>query len=447
MQQQHQPSITTPRTPQSSQHQTPSQHQPSERELPMLAGIGAFVTWCEDLLAVLSGPILTAGLAIALIDLLSDGQLFTRLPMLLWVWAGSMALGLDAQFIGSSAKLARAMRQRRPWVAFGYILLCLALGYVAFLATYVFAVQEANGISTTEALSRLGMDSTTWIFQRSVLAVILVFLSGLLRYVPPAVNVAADTTEERERLLAEIELEPLRAQKRAMQLRGMRGAVLAGLGREQPAPSSQTMKPHIVAASYTAPEPQPHLHRETVTNNMMHDYDIPDETEEEDDPYGYKTGAFDTSDFYDGGPSGSITSNTKRPARTTKDSRPKTSDQRSKIVAKGHKTRRDEEQRSHKRLIRDVAFNILDARRDQGMTLDEVLADAYAHPVKFADEIQERAQLSMRPSAGTARRQINPWYASRSHRKTDRSESVEPEVEIEPLEPQELRELVATEAW
>src|SRR5512146_1180970 len=113
-----------------------------QHEMPLLAGIGALVTWCEELLAILSGPILTAGLALALIDLLTDGQLVARVPALLYVWAGSQAIGLDAQFIGAAAKLARAIRRRAIWPIIGYAVLCLALGYVGYLASNVFATQE-----------------------------------------------------------------------------------------------------------------------------------------------------------------------------------------------------------------------------------------------------------------------------------------------------------------
>lgn len=453
--QQQQPSITAPQTPQTPQR-------PLERELPMLAGIGAFVTWCEDLLAVLSGPILTAGLAIALIDLLSDGQLFTRLPMLLWVWAGSMALGLDAQFIGSSAKLARAMRQRRPWVATGYILLCLALGYVAFLATYVFAVQEANGITTTAALSRLGMDSTTWIFQRSVLAVILVFLSGLLRYVPPAINVAADTTEERERLLAEIELEPLRAQKRAMQLRGMRGAVLAGLGREQPASPQPTLKPRIYAASATMQEPIPeeHIGSAAATYKAMHDIDwvdLPDEVEGDEDPNmttfipsisrpldprtsgayddtgardmsppnaSYMSDDFDLFDDDDEYPSGSA--HQRKQQKTAKGRRT----QRKRTHQLEMKTQSD---RERQRAIKQAVWAVAQKAEADGIQYTE---DARAAAVN--DYLKQQGS-EVRTSRTAVRSWMRGWYNQRRHQQRT--------PEIGPMEPQELRELVATEAW
>ena len=87
------------------------------------------------------------------------------------------------------------------------------LAYVGFLASNVFATQQSQGLTTAEALARLGMDGTSWIVQRSALAVALVVLSGLLRYRLPAAEASA--ADERERLARELELEPLRAQLRA----------------------------------------------------------------------------------------------------------------------------------------------------------------------------------------------------------------------------------------
>jgi hypothetical protein len=54
------------------------------RELPFLAGIAGLLRWLEELANIVSGPLLTAGLAIALIDLLTDGALLTTQPWLLY---------------------------------------------------------------------------------------------------------------------------------------------------------------------------------------------------------------------------------------------------------------------------------------------------------------------------------------------------------------------------
>jgi hypothetical protein len=191
----------------------------TNHELPMLAGIAAIFRWLEELAVIVSGPILTAGLAIALIDLLTDGALLARAPMLLYAWAVSQAIGVDAQLVGSAAKARAAIRARRPWAVAGYLTLVALLAYVAYVAALVFATQEADGISTAQALARLGMDGTSWLIQRSAIAVGLVILSGFLRYVAPAETTIAG---ERDRLQRELELEPLRAQVRLRKALGWR---------------------------------------------------------------------------------------------------------------------------------------------------------------------------------------------------------------------------------
>jgi hypothetical protein len=195
-------------------------------DLPLLDGIAGFLHWLESLAVIASGPLLTVGLGIALVDLLTDGALLTNAPALLFAWATSQAIGVDAQLVGSSFQLAHSLRGRRYLVAIGYGMLVLALGYVGFIAAQVFATQEAEGITTAQALGALGLDSTGWIVQRSALSVALVVLSGLLRYVAPA-KVEASLEDERAKLERELELEPLRQRARAMKAVGA-----AGLARQ-----------------------------------------------------------------------------------------------------------------------------------------------------------------------------------------------------------------------
>lgn len=201
----------------------------NERELVMLAGLGAIIRWCEELASLLAGPVLTLGLALALIDLLTDGRLLTSIPALLFVWAASQAVGLDAQLVGSAAKLSAAFR-RRGWGALvGYALLVGVLGLVAYQASAVFAIQQADGLTTAQALARLGMDTATWLLERSALAVLLVILSGLLRYVAPAQQ-QSSIEDERTQLERELTLEPLRQRLRAQQVGGWRTVARTALG-------------------------------------------------------------------------------------------------------------------------------------------------------------------------------------------------------------------------
>lgn len=211
----------------------------SDHELPMLAGIGACIHWCEELASLLAGPVLTAGLGIALIDLLTDGKLLATTPALLFVWAVSQTVGLDAQLVGSAAKLGTAMRRHAAGPMIGYSLLVLALGYVAFQASNVFATQQAEGITTAQALTRLGMDGATWIVERSALAVVLVVLSGLLRYAAPAPTTAS-IEDERTKLERELALEPLRQRLRAQQVGGIRVLAETALRGESEATATTT---------------------------------------------------------------------------------------------------------------------------------------------------------------------------------------------------------------
>jgi hypothetical protein len=154
--------------------------------LPVLAGISALFRWFESLVTIASGPILTIGLAIALVDLLSDGQLLASQPALLYVWAFSQALGVDSQLVASFDRARVALRERRYGAFIGSVLLGMVLCYVAWIAAQTFAIQQADHLTTTQVLASIGLDRTTWLVQRSALSVALVALSGWFRYHPPA---------------------------------------------------------------------------------------------------------------------------------------------------------------------------------------------------------------------------------------------------------------------
>jgi hypothetical protein len=154
--------------------------------------------------------------------------------------------------------------------------LVVALGYVAYIAAQVFATQEAQGVTTAQALGMLGLDSTSWILQRSALSVVLVILSGLLRYVAPEKQVLA-LEDERAKLEREIELEPLRQRARAMKAVGAAGlarqALAAARGRPlEDKPPTGGGSPVTVNSSpsdeATAPLEPVHLRAVTTPREM-----------------------------------------------------------------------------------------------------------------------------------------------------------------------------------
>ena len=113
---------------------------PTPSELPLLAGLATCLRWLEELVALVSGPLLVAGLGISLVDLLTDGKLLATRPLLLYAWAISQTIGVDAQLVGAFAKARQALRARRYGELAGLLVLGCALAWVGFLAALIFAV-------------------------------------------------------------------------------------------------------------------------------------------------------------------------------------------------------------------------------------------------------------------------------------------------------------------
>src|SRR5215469_7355875 len=123
-------------------------------ELPLLAGIAAFLRWCEELVVLLSGPLLLVGLGIGLVALLSDGALLLTAPWLVYAWAISQTVGVDGQLVGAWYRVSVAVARRRVGVAAAFALLGMLLAYVAYVAALVFATQQTYHLSTAQALAR-----------------------------------------------------------------------------------------------------------------------------------------------------------------------------------------------------------------------------------------------------------------------------------------------------
>ncbi|HEX6818976.1 MAG TPA: hypothetical protein VF120_11430 [Ktedonobacterales bacterium] len=234
------------------------------QELPLLAGVAAFLRWLEELVVLISGPLLMAGLGIGLVALLSDGALLVNAPWLVYAWAISQTVGVDGQLVGAWYRVSVAVGRRRIGVASAYILLGLILAYVAYVAALVFATQQAYHLTTGQALARLGMDATSWLWQRSAVSVLLVCLSGYLRYRAP--RKAVRSLDERKRAIQEqMELEALKQQQRAQRAQAAIGLV-KGLGaavRGSP-PSLPDMS---ATAHLAADEESPQVETADATND------------------------------------------------------------------------------------------------------------------------------------------------------------------------------------
>jgi len=200
-----------------------------EAELPLLGWIARFLRWLEELIVLASGPLLMVGLGIGLVALLSDGSLLVTAPWLLYAWAISQTVGVDGQLVGAWYRVSVAVRQRRWGVVIGFVILGSVLAYIAYVAAWVFATQQTYHLTIAAALARLGMDSTTWLWQRSAVSVLLVCLSGYLRYRAPRKQTL--TLEERTRAIEEqMVLDALKARQRAQQAQGAIG-LLRGMAQ------------------------------------------------------------------------------------------------------------------------------------------------------------------------------------------------------------------------
>jgi hypothetical protein len=185
--------------------------------MPGLAGIAAVMRWLEELIVVLSAPMLIFGMGITLVDLLTDGAATLAVPWLLFAWALSQAMGIEANISGAAFK-AKLAYERGAWGAlFFYTALVLSLGAVAIIAGYAYAFHQSQGVPINATLRDLGIDAASWTMARAILAFVLVVISALLRFTGKKATAASKAQKLRE----EIELLPLIQAKREMQLQGV----------------------------------------------------------------------------------------------------------------------------------------------------------------------------------------------------------------------------------
>jgi hypothetical protein len=222
-------------------------------DLPLIGAIAGAIRWCEELISLLSGPLLSIGLAIALIDLLTGGGLLRAAPDLLFAWGICQAVGIDAQLVAAWDRCRMAMRAGKWAQVIALAILGVALGYVGFLSAEAFGFQQAFGLTESDALAQLGIDAASWQLQRALLAVYLVALSGFTRYHPQHKTVA----DEQAALERELELEPLRQQVRATKAIGVAALARQTLAAVRGAPSDSpppTNGGKPLAATSDAPE-------------------------------------------------------------------------------------------------------------------------------------------------------------------------------------------------
>lgn len=165
--------------------------------------------------------------------------------------------GLTGVALRASATMGRAARERR-W----------GLALVNLLVSLLFLPLEFWASVTERSLTRVFTPADAWVLQLlghpempvspTIVAIalaspLILFSWGIVTSPAEetsASDIAAEAAKERARLEAELLLEPLRAQKRAMQARGLRSVVAAAAGREDTSPVVEA----IPAPSSASPE-------------------------------------------------------------------------------------------------------------------------------------------------------------------------------------------------
>ncbi|HEX9067244.1 MAG TPA: hypothetical protein VF807_00640 [Ktedonobacterales bacterium] len=236
-----------------------------EAVLPVLGAISAFLRWLEELIVLLSGPLLMVGLGIGLVALLSDGAVLVSSPWLLYVWAVSQTIGVDGQLVGAWYRVSVAVSRGRWGVAVAFGVLGLVLAYVGYVAALTFATQQAYHLTTAQALAKQGMDATSWLWQRAAVSVLLVCLSGYLRYRAPRQS-QRSLDERKQAIRDQMELAQLKRQQRAQQTHGaiglLRGMVAGARGPQHDGDSLQAIESYgeaEAASPLSSRSPQPQI--------------------------------------------------------------------------------------------------------------------------------------------------------------------------------------------
>lgn len=229
--------------------------------------------------------------------------------------------------------------------------------------------------------------------------------------------------------------------ERLMAAAEKRDARLARTQRGLPAP-------HIVAASQTLPltETLEHHVASASAYKAMHD---PEATTEPADPWTdevydedadsdlgdapWATGVMGENELAESIAKASAPDDTKQRSRTRNTSGPtRRASQASKTARETQKKVRQEAKQARKRQVRDGAFTVFD---EQVITGESLSLDA------IGKRVREMYHLETTPSNNTIMRLRGAWNASRAHK------AALDAAEVEPMEPQELRELVTAEVW
>lgn len=140
----------------------------------------------EDGIITLSGPALAISGIIAGIDLVTGGNMLRDYPMLTLAWAICLLLTLDFQVLNLGVRAHRIyISDKSAWRKAGEILIAViiagAISYVSIQMQSIIAIANSAAIPVAEAADRLGINLLALTWERSILVLALIFLSGWSR--------------------------------------------------------------------------------------------------------------------------------------------------------------------------------------------------------------------------------------------------------------------------
>lgn len=141
----------------------------------------------DKVINLILGYLLAIASVLGFMDVLSNGQVLASVPWAFYVWLAIMGLGVDFQLllvIGRFPDLVQTVESKVLRVVF----ILFNIGFLAFLAymsatiAAVFTQHvDAGKGSVIDAMSALGIDAHTFVFQRAWLATLLLVLMAVDR--------------------------------------------------------------------------------------------------------------------------------------------------------------------------------------------------------------------------------------------------------------------------
>jgi hypothetical protein len=157
-------------------------------KFPLPSSLRGGVHSLEDAIITLSGPGIALSGIIAGVDLLTGGHAMESVPWLTVSWAICLLLSLDFQVLALGARAHKVYLSsekstgRKVVEIVLSLVIAAAISYVSIQMQSIVAKMNASGLTIDQATTALGIDPNALIFERSILVLVLIFLSGWFRH-------------------------------------------------------------------------------------------------------------------------------------------------------------------------------------------------------------------------------------------------------------------------